>query len=220
VVAQVDTGPVDLSAARDGYESRGLLEGDVETEPMTQLTRWFDEVSAAGYFEPEAMIVATVDDDGCPQVRTVLCRGISIDGIRFFTNYESAKGSNLSERPSAGLLFSWVELRRQVRVEGLATRLTRAENDAYFAARPRGSQLGAWASPQSAVVASRAALETSFDEVAQRFEGREVTCPDHWGGYLVRPSRVEFWQGRENRMHDRLRYVSSGGSWLIERLAP
>ncbi|MCH7788141.1 MAG: pyridoxamine 5'-phosphate oxidase [Acidobacteria bacterium] len=211
---------MDLSAARDEYESKGLSEGDVDPEPMAQLSRWFEEVSAAEYFEPEAMIVATVDDEGNPQVRTVLCRGVALDGVRFFTNYESAKGSELRKRPSASLLFTWVELRRQVRVEGMAELLTTAENDAYFASRPRGSQLGAWASRQSEVVESRAALETAFEEVAQRFEGLEVPRPDHWGGFLVRPSRVEFWQGRENRMHDRLRYERNGERWIIERLAP
>jgi pyridoxamine 5'-phosphate oxidase len=211
---------VDLSAAKDGYESKGLSKKDVDPDPMEQLRRWFDEVSAAGYFEPEAMIVATVDEAGHSQARTVLCRGIAADGVRFFTNYESAKGSELAARPSITLLFSWVELRRQIRVEGLAQRLSDADNDAYFASRPRGSQLGAWASPQSQVVETRKALETSFDEVARRFEGVDVPRPGHWGGFLVRPTRVEFWQGREDRMHDRLRYVQADRRWVIERLAP
>jgi pyridoxamine 5'-phosphate oxidase len=211
-----------LARLRREYEGRGLDVSDVDPNPIEQFDRWFAEVRAAGYFEPNAMVVSTVDADGRPRARTVLLKAVDERGFVFYTNYTSAKAVEIDASGFAALTFAWSEVRRQVRVVGPAARVDDAESDAYFATRPRGSQVGAWASDQSMVVASRAELDDRYAELERRFDGRDIPRPPHWGGYRVRPEVVELWQGRENRLHDRLRYTldTAGGAWRIERLAP
>ena len=189
-------------------------------DPFTQFQRWFGEVEAAGYWEPNAMVLSTVTADGWPSARNVLLKRIDAYGFLLFTNYNSDKAVEMDGSGRAALTFSWTELRRQVRVVGDAQRLTDEESDHYWATRPRGSQLGAWSSDQSAVVADRATLERTFAEQQERWAGREVKRPDHWGGYRVRPDTVEFWQGRPDRLHDRIRYRREQDSWVVERRAP
>ena len=215
-----EPGGLDLAALRREYGARGLLESDVDPDPLAMFRRWFADAQNAGLHEPNAMVVATVSADGQPSARTVLLKGLTEEGFAFFTNTASRKGHDLAHEPRCGLLFPWHPLERQVRVEGVAARLGEAEVAAYFAGRPRGSQLGAWASPQSRVVAGREELAASYAEMEARFEGRDVPVPPSWGGYRVRPVTVEFWQGRPGRMHDRLRYRREDGRWVVERLAP
>lgn len=214
----------DLATLREEYEFGGLVEADLTDDPMTMFDRWFEEARVGGIHEPNAMVIATVGADGRPSARAVLLKGYGDDGFRFFTNHDSHKGRDLATNPLCALTFPWFELQRQVRVEGAARQLPRADSEAYFATRPRGSQLGAWASAQSTTVAGREELEASYAAVEARFEGIEVPCPPHWGGYIVAPTLVEFWQGRRGRMHDRLAYrrvgPDSGTGWVTERLAP
>ena len=192
----------------------------VDPHPIAQFERWFGEAVAAGVVEPNAMVVATVDDDGAPSARHVLLKGVDERGFVFFTNYDSDKAHQLVADPRCALVFRWHALNRQVRVRGTARHLPDEESDDYFRTRPRGSQLGAWASPQSQVLASRAELEDRLAEVEARFAGRDVPRPSHWGGILVSPVSLELWQGRPDRLHDRLRYRLDGSQWRIERLAP
>jgi pyridoxamine 5'-phosphate oxidase len=210
----------DLAAMRREYEQVGLHEQDASPDPLVQFARWLADAVAAGLAEPNAMVLSTTGQDG-PHARTVLLKGYGDAGFRFFTNLDSAKAHELAARPRASLLFPWHPLARQVRVEGAVSQLSRDEVAAYAASRPRESQLGAWASRQSRVVASRAELEDRYDELAARWpEGTEVPVPPFWGGYRVRPETVEFWAGRRGRLHDRLRYRRDGDSWRRERLAP
>lgn len=213
----------ELSELRREYAAGGLDEADLAPDPVSMFRTWMHDAVRAGLHEPNAFVLATSDRDGLPGSRIVLLKGLDERGFVFFTNYSSRKGEELASNPRAALLFPWHPLERQVRVEGTVNRLSDAENDAYFATRPRAAQLGAWASPQSQVVPDRAALDRSYDEVAARFGGEaDVPRPEHWGGYCVEPATVEFWQGRIGRMHDRLRYRRSGtsGTWTTERLAP
>lgn len=212
----------DLAEFRREYVAGGLDESDLAPEPVAMFRRWLHDATVAGVHEPNAMVIATVAADGRPSARTVLLKGLDERGFVFFTNYDSQKGADLAGNPACALLFPWHDLERQVRVEGIAAALTEPENAAYFGTRPRASQLGAWASPQSEVVASRAELDRRYAEVVGRFEDAEVTLPPRWGGYRVRPEAVEFWQGRRGRMHDRLRYLRSqtAEEWATERLAP
>lgn len=211
--------PADL---RRTYGRAVLDESAVAATWLDQLLQWFDEaVMSGGSPEPNAVQLATVDESGRPAVRTVLAKGIDERGVRFFTNLESAKARDLVARPWASLVFVWLAHERQVRLSGPVARLDRREEEEYFAARPRGSQLGAWASPQSSVIESRAVLEQARDDAERRFAERDVPTPPFWGGFLVGPEQVEFWQGRPDRLHDRLRYRHDGTTgWVLERLAP
>jgi pyridoxamine 5'-phosphate oxidase len=218
------TGRVDaldsVAAARAEYTRGGLVESDLLPDPLAMFRRWYDDAYAAGLHEPNAMGVATASPHGRPSARLVLLKGFSDEGFVFFTNSGSRKGAELATNPQCALLFPWHPLERQVRVDGTAAALPRSAVDAYFAIRPRGSQLGAWASHQSSVVSGREQLLAAYDEAEARYAGGEVPTPEEWGGYLVRPESVEFWQGRPGRMHDRLVYQRQGEGWATERLAP
>lgn len=209
---------------RHAYLAGGLDERDLAPTPLSQFERWFAEAVAAGLREPNAMVLATATPDGFPSARLVLLKAYDDHGLVFFSNYASRKGAELAGNPRAALLFPWHDLERQVRVEGQVERTPVAESEAYFAERPRGARLGAWASAQSAVLDSRAELAARLAEVTGRFGAGDrdppVPLPDFWGGYRVVPQSVEFWQGREDRLHDRLRYRAAAGGWVVERLAP
>jgi len=214
--------PPSPAVMRRDYTERGaLLEDHLAGSWTSQFAAWFADAAAYGLPEPNAMVVATASADGRPSARTVLLKEYDERGFTFFTNYESRKGSELAANPYAGLVFPWFPMQRQVIVAGAVERVSRAETEEYFASRPRGSQLGAWASPQSRVLADRAAVEAGLDAAAERFGDGPVPAPPHWGGLRVMPETVEFWQGRSNRLHDRLRFRrTQKGSWVVERLAP
>ncbi|MEP6463779.1 MAG: pyridoxamine 5'-phosphate oxidase [Frankiaceae bacterium] len=209
---------------RRAYLAGGLEEADMAADPLTQFGRWFADAVTAGLREPNAMVLATATRDGAPSARLVLLKEYDDTGLVFFTNYDSRKGAELAANPRAALLFPWHDLERQVRVEGGVERIPTAASEEYFVSRPRGSRLGAWASPQSDVIGSRAELATRLAEVTARFGPAEddpaVPLPAYWGGYRLIPEVVEFWQGREDRLHDRLRYRRADAGWLLERLAP
>ena len=208
---------------RKHYREEGLAESGLAATPVAQFAAWFQQAATEGrLFEPNAMVVSTADAEGRPSSRTVLLKGFDERGFVFYTNYESRKGRDLSENPYVSLLFPWHPMARQVIVQGVARRTGRDETAAYFRTRPHGSQLGAWASAQSSVIATRAEVDAAYSELAARYpEGEQVPVPPHWGGFRVAPSSVEFWQGRENRLHDRLRYVAEpDGGWHVERLSP
>jgi pyridoxamine 5'-phosphate oxidase len=194
-----------------------LRRSDLDPDPIVQFERWSEQASEAAPL-PEAITLATVDAQGAPDARMVLLKGVGADGFRFFTNYESAKGGQLDGSGTAAIVAYWRELDRSVRARGDVERLGEADSDAYFATRPRASQLGAWASPQSRPVADREELDEALAAAEQRFAGSDVPRPEHWGGYLLRPRTIEFWQGRVGRLHDRFRYTREGDGWLIERL--
>jgi pyridoxamine 5'-phosphate oxidase len=211
----------DLAARRRDYALGGLDEADLAEDPIAMFGRWYADAVEAGVHEPNAVVVASATPDGVPSSRMVLLKGVRPEGFVFYTNLGSRKGRELLANPRCALLFPWHPLERQVRVDGAAEELPRADVAAYFAVRPRGSQLGAHASHQSAVVADRKELDRAYAEVAARYEGAdEVPAPEEWGGFLVRPEAVEFWQGRTGRMHDRLVYRRDGAGWTTERLAP
>jgi pyridoxamine 5'-phosphate oxidase len=214
-------GDADIADLRQEYAAGGLSEADLAPDPVAMFGRWFADARRANLHEPNALVVSTVGADCRPSSRMVLLKGYDGAGFRFFTNTGSRKGVELAANPACALLFPWHLLERQVRVEGTASPLPRAQVEAYFASRPRGSQLGAWASQQSRVVSGRAELDAAYDEVERRFPDDEpVPLPDEWGGYLVRPEVVEFWQGRRGRLHDRLAYRRTESGWVTERLAP
>jgi pyridoxamine 5'-phosphate oxidase len=198
----------------------GLVEADVDPDPVVQFGRWFDDANAANLVEPSAMTLATAGADGVPSARMVLLRGVDQRGFVFYTNYESRKAAELAANPRAALVFWWGELQRQVRVEGPVQRTSDEESAAYFRTRPPGHRLGAWASPQSRVIPSRAVLDERVAELEARHPDGDLPLPPFWGGYRLVAEVVELWQGRPNRLHDRLRYTRTPGGWRIERLAP
>ncbi len=203
---------------RHEYETEGLERADLADDPITQFTRWY--AAAAHLDEPDAMTLATVDERGQPGARIVLLRGVDERGFVWFTNRKSRKGRELAAHPQAALVFVWLPLHRQVRVTGTVTAIDDAESDAYFATRPRDSQIGAWASAQSEVLDDRATLDHAVAEIEERYRGIEVPRPPHWGGYRLTHETLEVWQGRANRLHDRFRYSRDGETWRIERLWP
>lgn len=210
-----------IADLRKEYTSETLLETDVAADPVRQFQKWWNQITAADALEPNAMTLATSSADGLPSARIVLLKGFDENGFVFFTNYKSFKGEQLDENPKACLLFHWKELERQVRIMGLVSKLPEAESEDYFQSRPVGSRIGAWASPQSAVIENRQWLESEFEKRKEEFSEGRVPRPPHWGGYLVKPVIVEFWQGRLSRLHDRIQYtLEENGSWKIERLAP
>jgi pyridoxamine 5'-phosphate oxidase len=211
----------DLSSLRKEYLESELDVTDVNPDPVAQFLVWLGDARRVDIVEPNAMTLATASALGRPSARIVLLKGVDESGFAFFTNRESRKAAELTENPYAALLFHWSPLERQVRIEGPVTTLDKVDSEAYFAVRPRGSQLGAWASPQSRRIATREVLEERLREAEERFDGREVPCPPYWGGYVLRPERIEFWQGRENRLHDRVAYErDERGAWGVFRLAP
>ena len=205
---------------RREYTREALAEADVDADPVVQFGRWFEQAEQAGLLEPHAMTLATATPDGRPSARMVLLRGFDERGFCFYTNYESRKAAELAANPRAALVFWWGELERQVRIEGPVAPTSRSESEAYFHSRPPGSQLSAAASPQSRVIDGRAILERRVAELATGSVGGQVPLPEFWGGYRLTHEVVEFWQGRPNRLHDRLRYRRAGDAWRIERLAP
>ncbi len=213
-----------LRDRRVQYETAGLDVVDVDPDPVEQWKRWHDEAFTAGVAEPNAMTVATIGADGVPDARIVLVRAADAAGIVFYTNYEGAKSRQLDARPVAAAVFSWLDLHRQVRFRARVERVSSTASDAYFASRPRASQLGAWASPQSEVIADRSLLDERIERYDAEFRDADVPRPDNWGGWRLVPFEWEFWQGRPSRLHDRLRYrrlgAASGAAWHIDRLAP
>jgi pyridoxamine 5'-phosphate oxidase len=210
-----------IANMRKEYTGGGLSEADVDADPIRQFQRWFEQALATNLPEPNAMTLATATPDGQPSARVVLLKAFDAGGFTFFTNYDSRKGQEIGANPRAALLFFWPELQRQVRIEGTVERVTEAESDAYFRSRPLGSRLGAWASRQSEVLANRSELEERLQALMRRYADGDAPRPPNWGGFRVRPLCLEFWQGRPDRLHDRLRYRwIEGEGWRLERLSP
>ncbi len=212
--------PTNLADLRTEYTLRGLSRASVAADPFTQFSIWMNEAIEGGVPEPTAMTLATVGANGTPSSRVVLLKGFDESGFVFFTNYDSRKGSDIRRRPDVALSFFWQAMERQIHIEGVAAPVARSESEAYFASRPRESQIGAWASSQSSTVESREKLEEAFEAISSRFEGSEIPCPVNWGGFRVVPNRVEFWQGRPGRLHDRIEYQLTSDRWTIVRLSP
>lgn len=211
---------MNLSDLRREYTKGGLRRADLNPNPIIQFQTWFEQALNSQLLEPSAMTLATANKEGRPSARIVLLKAADERGFMFFTNYESRKGRDLGQNPHGALVLYWAELEREICVAGDVTKVSQEESEKYFALRPRGSQLGACVSPQSTVVPDRAYLEARLEAVENKFAGTAVEKPAHWGGYLLTPTRIEFWQGRPNRLHDRFQYTKQGGIWRIERLAP
>jgi len=211
----------EIADIRKDYKLASLEEVDVAANPFDQFTRWWNEAIASQIDEVNAMTLATVNATGVPAARIVLLKGYNPDGFIFFTNYESDKGKNLAQNPHAAIVFFWKELERQIRIEGTVEKVSAEESDRYFNSRPASSRIGAWASPQSAVIENRTVIEQNVERYSSIFANDSIERPDHWGGYIVKPTSIEFWQGRPSRLHDRIRYVlENSASWKVERLAP
>lgn len=211
---------MNLAELRREYSSQGLIEAEMRSNPIEEFRLWLDQAIAANLYDPTAATLATCTRDGKPSARVVLIKGIDGRGFTFFTNYGSRKGRELAVNPHAALVYFWAELERQVRVEGIVEKVTPEESDEYHHSRPRGSQLGAWTSFQSEVISGREVLEARLQELEAKFGSGEIPRPPNWGGYRLKPDAIEFWQGRPNRLHDRIRYRLVDGVWMIERLAP
>ena len=210
-----------IADIRKDYQLQSLLEKDVDLDPFVQFNTWWDDAIKSELEEINAMTLATASASGKPSARTVLLKSVSREGFVFFTNYNSQKGKELEENPNACLVFFWKELERQIRITGKVDKVSARESDEYFNSRPEGSQIGAWASPQSSVIASREIIEENITKYEHRFADEKITRPPHWGGYIVIPKVIEFWQGRRNRLHDRIQYSKmQDKSWKVERLAP
>jgi pyridoxamine 5'-phosphate oxidase len=222
----------EIADIRKDYKLASLEEADVAANPIDQFTRWWNEAVASQIDEVNAMTLATVNAAGVPAARIVLLKGYNPNGFIFFTNYESDKGKNLAQNPHAALVFFWKELERQIRIEGAVEKVSAEESDRYFNSRPASSRIGAWASPQSAVIENRMVIEQNVERYSSIFANDSIERPEHWGGYIVKPTSIEFWQGRSSRLHDRIKYTlensaynaatdtRSDASWKIERLAP
>jgi pyridoxamine 5'-phosphate oxidase len=210
-----------IAEIRKEYSRATLDQTEVNKNPIVQFEKWFDEAITSKALEPNAMTLSTITEAGKPSARIVLLKGVESNSFLFYTNYQSQKGKELDANPACALTFFWPELERQVRIEGVCTRVDEATSDTYFKSRPRGSQLGAWASPQSTLIKNRELLEARVKELEKRFEGKEMLPkPKQWGGYAVDPLEIEFWQGRQSRLHDRIVYYKTDGNWTIHRLAP
>jgi len=213
--------PTDIAGLRQEYRLHALDEHDVQADPITQFEHWFNEAVKANINEPNAMSLATVKANGSPACRIVLLKGLEAGAFVFYTNYASDKGQQMAANGQAALTFFWPELERQVRIEGNVGKVAEAVSDAYFQSRPRGSRIGAWVSAQSSVIENRQVLEATQQQLEAQYADKEVPRPEHWGGYALKPSLIEFWQGRASRLHDRIRYqLTDSGKWVIDRLAP
>jgi pyridoxamine 5'-phosphate oxidase len=210
----------DIAAIRQDYKMNSLLEVNMVSNPIEQFSTWFNEAIASKIEEVNAMTLATVNKAGQPSARIVLLKGMSENGFEFFTNYESHKAEDMAQNEKVALVFFWKELERQIRIEGTVEKLTAEKSDAYFNSRPLESRIGAWSSPQSRVIDNRAFLENNVQAKKEHFEKYDITRPDFWGGYVVKPITIEFWQGRSNRLHDRIQYFKENNDWCIRRLAP
>ncbi len=209
-----------IADIRKDYQLQSLSEEDVTSNPIDQFTKWWDDALASNIEEVNAMTLATANKEGKPSARIVLLKGMNKDGFEFFGNYESHKAKDMAENENVALVFHWKEIERQIRIEGTVSKLQETASDVYFLSRPQESKIGAWSSPQSSIIENRAVLDENVLRTRATFKDTDVTRPAFWGGYLVKPSLIEFWQGRPNRLHDRLQYTLEKGHWVLNRLAP